>query len=86
MTVSELREFLDKIWRHLHNDKNVGHIREELDPTKESQDAQIDKIHGPGAAEALEKAIADGSVFSESSRDPGETPQTVQTQNNGKKD
>jgi hypothetical protein len=33
------------------------------------QNAQIDAIHGKGAAAALDEAIADGSVFSENSRD-----------------
>lgn len=33
-------------------------------------DAQIDRLHGPGAAAALDAAIADGSIFAESSRDP----------------
>ena len=65
MTVSELRVFLTQVWEHLHNDKTVGHVGEELDLTKAEQDAQIDKIHGPGAAAALEEAIADGSIFSE---------------------
>ena len=31
----------------------------------EQQNAQIDKIHGPGAAAALEAAIQDGSVFND---------------------
>lgn len=31
--------------------------------------AQIDEIHGDGAAAALDSALADGSVFSDSSRD-----------------
>lgn len=31
-------------------------------------DARIDALHGPGAAAALDEAIADGSIFSDSSR------------------
>lgn len=60
-TVGELQAFLQTIWEHLHNEKV-------------KQDEQIDQLHGFGAAAALEAAIADGSVFSESSRDPGEKP------------
>jgi len=43
-------------------------------------DAQIDRIHGAGAAAALDAAFADGSIFSDSSRDvepvsaAGDTP------------
>lgn len=37
--------------------------------SEEELDAQIEKLHGPGAVEALNKAYADGSIFSESSRD-----------------
>lgn len=30
---------------------------------------RIERLHGPGAVEALDAAIADGSIFSDSSRD-----------------
>lgn len=40
-----------------------------VEPTDEDiLDAQIERLHGPGAVEALNIAIADGSIFSESSR------------------
>jgi hypothetical protein len=33
--------------------------------TEKRLDDRIDEVHGPGAAAALNKAIADGSIFSE---------------------
>lgn len=42
-----------------------------LDREAESDDQlneQIDRVHGPGAAAALDEAIADGSVFAEGQR------------------
>lgn len=64
MSVSEMREFLTNVWEQTHHEQNATHVGEE-ESTKAEQDAQIDKLHGPGAAAALEEAIADGSVFSE---------------------
>lgn len=40
--------------------------------TEAEQNAQIDALHGPGAAEALEAAYADGSIFGESEMDSEE--------------
>lgn len=47
MTVGELRQFLTMIWEHLHNEKTVEHVGEELDPTTVNPDLiKIDgKVH-----------------------------------------
>lgn len=52
---NEEREWPD--WRSWPKDKPIVHMQK--------LDEQIDKLHGPGAAAAIDRALADGSIFGE---------------------